>query len=498
MTRRALVLLALVVAALPACRGGAAGRGRGAAVADRDPGIAAASAATSPLRVDGTSVLSLGEAPAAEAAARLVADVEAALAGGRRAHAVADVRLRPEAALAALVRAPADPSPALRLVATVHDAQCGRGGEPGWLAALAGEGAGRRGDAASLRREAMARLEAGDARGAAERAARAAAAPGPLPLRVDAWRLAGVALALDARAAEAAAAFRQGADLARTSRPYEAATLGLLEADARRRAGDPTGAASAWAGAVAAGAALAAADPDLPDPSFLERAATTRPADAAWPAAAAASLGAAGRRAFGAVAASAVPTGSDPSLVWALAARGHLARDDARAALLAASRAETAATAPGWRDRVRVESARALARLGEPPRAFGILGAVADRGDPAGAPAALAVWGAFELEAGRVARARALLARGLEGLTDGGELAASTEANLGLALLAEGRAAEGLARLRAAEARLQREGRVLEWMQSLENELVHAESARDVARADELRGRLTAAHAGAF
>lgn len=493
-----LAIVALVAAV--GCRAGAGGRGRAADGQANGPAAAGGAPATaaSPLRVDGSSVLSLGDDRSADAASRLLDEVQTALAEGRRAHATAAVRARPDAALAALTRASPPGTPVLRFVAGVHDAQCLRGAPADGFLAVFDAPPGR-GDVAALRADALARLEAGDARGAVERAARVGTALGTTALvwRIDALRLQGIALALDGRPADAAVAFAAGADLARPTRPYEAAHLGLLTAEVRRRAGDAAGAAAAWSMSVADAANLVRTDASLPDPGYWERAVSTRPPTAAWPAPVGASLRVVARRAFGAAADAAVLTSSEEALVWAWVARARLARGDGRAALLAASHAEATASDPGWHDRVRVVQAMALARMGELSSAQAILAGVVERANPLASPSAIAAWGTLELEQGRLARGRALLERALAAWPDGGDDGADAEANLALVLLAEGRTEPGLARLRAAQERFRASGRTLDWLQSLENELEYAERARDTARATEVKGRITAVHAGA-
>jgi hypothetical protein len=219
---------------------------------------------------------------------QLLASVAGHLAEKRVASARREVQWYPDVAWQ-LLRGPvpAADATALRAIAAAHDAQCVRGRRGCHLA----DAVGRPSTTSRSLPEVCP-----TARRVPGRRATGTAAPGvghrinppagdqlPKLIAIDAWQLTGMALMLDDRPSEAAAAFQRGVELAEREYPYYEAQLRLQWSEALRHAGQIVEADAAWSDAVRVAHAGWLAEPPLRDPDYLERLAYHRPVDRPWP-----------------------------------------------------------------------------------------------------------------------------------------------------------------------------------------------------------------------
>lgn len=295
-------------------------------------------------------------------------------------------------------------------------------------------------------------------------------------------RLAGAAR-LDGAPDAAHDRFARGAELAR-GRAYERAELAVL-ASASNRSADG---AETWSAALEA--VLTLVERGAAAPSVLERAASALPATLAEERASG-FLPRATRlaiRALDAPPAAADGAGDLAWSLWSLAGSARLERGEARAAVLAFSRAVAAARTPRAAGLARAARGAALARAQEGAAARTALTAESVAEDSFVASAALAGLGALELADGRAGIARALLERA--DTLAGPREADGLTANLAIARLASGETERGLALLRAAQDDYERRGLVELLELALENELEHLRAAPAPERERAVTARL--------
>jgi hypothetical protein len=389
----------------------------------------------------------------------------------------------------------------LHLIAQAHDQQSHRGpSEAGWSALVADREKNAQGYAEYdyRRSKFMTLLQNGQARDALalDPVAAVPAASAPV-LRIDAWRLQGIALVLDDRPREAVSAFLAARQLAAAGHPYPSANLALLLSDALRRAGDGDGADRAWHEAAALAGDLAVAPIPLADPILWERAAYLRPATAAWPDQVRRQLAdQCGRNGLifaenGAASVSSAAETAGEAALWANVGQWRLQRDEPQAALVALKRAESLTPDPSLRSRLQLLQAKALVRLGQTPAATAILVQAAGGTDPRLARPALAVLGAARLREGGSQQGFQLLRRAVEEapVVEWPERA-EAEADLGLAHLLLGDETAGLRWLHQAQQTFEATGQYDALCQSLENELAYLESAQKKDLAPAVRQRL--------
>ncbi len=387
----------------------------------------------------------------------------------------------------------------LNLIAQAHDQQSNRGpSAAGWSALVADREKNAQGYAEYDQRRSkfMTLLQNGQARDALalDPVAAVPAASAPV-LRIDAWRLQGIALVLDDRPREAVEAFLAARQLAAAGHPYPSANLALLLSDALRRAGDGDGADRAWREAAALAGDLAVAPVPLADPILWERAAYLRPATAARPDQVRRQLAdQCGRNgqvfAENGAAPVSAATGGEAAL-WANVGQWRLQRDEPQAALVALKRSESLTPDPSIRSRMQLLQAKALVRLGQTPAATAILVQAAGETDPRLARPALAVLGAARLREGGTQQGFQLLRRSVEEAPAvQWPERAEAEADLGLAHLLLGDETAGLRWLHQAQETFEATGQYDALFQSLENELAYLERTQNKERVQLARQRL--------
>jgi len=417
--------------------------------------------------------------------------VDRLLRAGRKNAAERLIRRYPDVSLQALSEAPTRPARSLPVIAQVHERQCGTG--PGGWPDLLRDRSERREHFNGIDAERELRLRMlreGRFLEAAE--VDVDVVPGDSPasalMRIDLWKLRGLAFLLAEKPAEAAAAFRAASEPARISRPYEAAHLLLLLGEAQLRAGKSEAAAAAWTDATEKAVPLSMEAGELVDPGFWERAIHLKPSAALWSPRVGAMVRELGDRRLG------VRITSDAdaeSGLWGLIGLARLLRGESRGALMAFSRGAGAGSVDEkLREANRVGQARALARQGELSSAKAMLVPSAAKPGTGGIPA-LALLGALELRSGDAPRASVILKKALEEP----EAAdwpgrADAEANFGLALLSTGKEAEGLKWLRSAESRFEAEKDPEGLVQALRNELRYLEDHARDREGVEVRERL--------
>jgi tetratricopeptide (TPR) repeat protein len=220
--------------------------------------------------------------------------------------------------------------------------------------------------------------------------------------------------------------------------------------------------AATWLQAVQALATEVAAVPGAARPLAWTRAVATRPADAVWPAEVAAAVR---RRCV----APDLPIAETERLLWLLVGEQHAARGEALPGLRAFRQVEGGGVA--WLQlRARLGQARMLQALGQSGDARAVLAALVADADPAVQAPALALLGAIELGADRVAVARALLERAIAGPLAEADRAGAL-ANLGLALAMAGDEVAARAWLHRAQEAFAAGGDGLGLLQCLDNEI---------------------------
>ena len=396
--------------------------------------------------------------------------------------------------------------PTYQFMAAAHDKQCSRG-DPGtgWHALVADRAAHEQRYAVyeDKRRQFLECLHNGRAHQAMllNITSIPQDAPGKL-LEVDAWHLQGLAMLLDNRPLEAAAAFDRAAGLAWDAHPYQGVRSMVLLSEAKRRGGDPQGAATCWQSAASRAAELASARPAGVDPLLGERIAYLRPVDMHWPPAMnpglhqlAAQCGMAFPSAAEIVPVSTVFHGAGLArtemLIWTCIGHWRLARGQAQAALVALKRAEASASKHEDVGRLQLTQAKALSALQQKGAATASLVRLAGHTDPAVSQAAKALLGTLKLQEGSTLQ-------GFNLLRDAVEKNQATcwperpeaEADLGLAYLLVGDQQSGLRWLHVAQQKFEAAGDVEQLVQCLENEWEYFQQQEKKNEAKSIRRRL--------
>jgi hypothetical protein len=308
-------------------------------------------------------------------------------------------------------------------------------------------------------------------------------------LKAEALRLEGVALLLDNQPAAAAARFQDATTLLRSDHPHASAELGLLAAEALRRADQRAAAASTWFSSTQTAVSL-------DDPALLERAIATRLAESAWPVSLAASADAPTPGASGVASMPARFDGgrqnpfAQDGLVWLSIADRRLARGEHQAALLTYARAGSFSEAPGFLARCKLGQARALAALGQTPSATALLYDLVAQTDPAISKPAMALLGSLRVQEGQTPQGARLLRRALD---DNPAVSwpnrADAEADLGLVCLLTDQDGDGLGWLHQAQAHFAEQQRWESLARSLINESGYFRQKGDADRADQLAAK---------
>lgn len=431
-----------------------------------------------PLRVEAAGVLGGAAAEGGLTPDDLSAAVERLAREGRRGSAERLARKHIDAAWAALAYGRV--SAGRSAIAWFHDRHASdQGAASGWTALLGDrlEHPDRYRDYDETRERIARLLREGRAEDAADVEVPEApeGSPAGAVLRVEGARLAGVARLLAGRFRGAIEALEPGVAAARAGRPYDLSQLLLLLGEAKRRAGDTESAATVWTEAVETAATLADRMHEVFDPTFWERAINLKPSGTAWPSGV---IGSFSKRAERALGASLV----GEAALWASVGERRLSRGEAKVALMAFTKA-------GDMDALRVARARALAAAGEVHAARAMIAPLAAKAEGPAVKAAEAVMGALELRVGAVERGLTLLRKATEGEADWAGRS-SAEANLGLALLAAGQDKDGVRWLRSAQARYEAARDLDGLSRALRDELRWAERAGRAAEADRVRERL--------
>lgn len=317
-------------------------------------------------------------------------------------------------------------NPAVPFIASQHDLQC----EPaaigtGWVAVLKD----RRAHPAAhrlfqdRRAQVLAGLRVGrlgKAAGVRLLAAVPTTTPGVL-LKVEALRLHGLALLLHENWGEAADAFTEASKLAQVGSPYQAAQLLLFSSDAHRRAGQKDAATAEWKNAITLAASrLTSKGFAINDPIFWERAVHLRPQTSPWPPELIPPLADAlthnpthvwqsdPRATVGSANADAVER-----LLWSNIGVWHLGRQEAPSALVAFQRAQALAESDTQREELRLQQARAMAKLGQRAAAMSLLAGLMDKPTAIG-HSALAAAGVLRIEQDQVTRGLRLLEQAVD------------------------------------------------------------------------------------
>jgi tetratricopeptide (TPR) repeat protein len=438
----------------------------------------------------GGACLALGEVEQpAVGREQFVHHVSELLAAGRSESAARFVRRYPDVALDALRQATSEEArtPALALVARLQDEQCGASG---WAPLFQdrAEHPERYSAYETNRQHFVEQLKNGKPRDGL-----ALSITKNVPatfLEVDAFQLQGEALLLSDKPADAATAFTTALNRAQAVNPYWAGQVGLLLGEAQRRAGKTADGTGSWQQAVVLASQLLTAPVPTCDPVFWERASYLRPASASWPGPVIQQFAVA----LGSAPAQTNPGANslDESWLWAGIGRWRLARHEPQAALAACKRAESLTLDQHFQAQMQLSQAQALAQLEQPVPAMALLVPLAGRaGDPAAAPA-LALLGGLKLKAGNTEQALALLKKAVEGTSASWPGRGEAEADLGLAYLMTGSAAEGLRWLHAGQVWFEAAHESDLLRQSLENELRYWEHVNKPDETARLRERLKA------
>ncbi|HWA97520.1 MAG TPA: hypothetical protein VG713_03485 [Pirellulales bacterium] len=313
-------------------------------------------------------------------------------------------------------------------------------------------------------------------------------------LMIDAWQLQSVALTLDDRAEESAAALERALKYAAASDPYQTAQLTLLLSDVQRRIGQAQQAADTWRRAIERGSALVGRQPSVIDPVFWDRASYLRPVDMPWPDAVATAV--VGRAEQGDIllvsATSPTETAAQmESLLWKLVGSAHLDRNENQSALVALKHAETCAVSETAKARLRLDQATALNRLQQPTAAVAILVALSSHSDRSVACAALARLGTQKLQSDEVMTGYKLLAKAFEkneAVDWPGR--AEAEADYGLACLMCNEEQQGLRWLHQAQDRFDAAKDFDSLVKSLSNEAAYFEHTKKRKEAAAIKERL--------
>jgi tetratricopeptide (TPR) repeat protein len=438
---------------------------------------------------------SLGEGQEVSLATdRFMAQVTELLKTGRRGSARRFIERYPDAALETL-RTTTVATEAALFVAEAYDRQCLAPNAPQtWTKLLAARRTAP--DAFKPYDEARLRFQTLVSEGAVDNGLKldlpklASSAGAPL-LELDAWLMHGAGQLLNERPTQAVKSLEKAEALATHAGGHQAAGALMLLGDARRRAGDASGAVSTWLRAVATAAQAGAGFRPMCDPVLWERLGYLRPVEAPWPQEAVQSLAAIDAlpevAVFG-------PGGVDPAaaeaLIWNVIGRWHLERGQGQAGLVAFKRAESAVTSELPRQILRFRQAKALVQLEQSGPATAILVAQARDPNPLVSRPALAVLGSMRLKTGQTQHGFGLLKKAVE--TDEAlewPERGQAEADLGLAYLMMGDNRRGIDRLHQAQSRFDAYRDFDSLAMSLENEAAYLDENKRSADAAAVRER---------
>ncbi|HEX4132432.1 MAG TPA: hypothetical protein VHZ24_20545 [Pirellulales bacterium] len=318
------------------------------------------------------------------------------------------------------------------------------------------------------------------------------ATPGSM-LKIDAWQLHAVALMVDDRPQESAAALTQALHFAGGD-PYQTTTLLLLLSDMQRRSGQLAQADAMWLRAVENGTALLNRPAPVVDPMLWDKAAYLRPVSIPWPQTLAAAIMNPGPTRE-VLLVSADSQKDSPVVVetvfWSLVGQAHLDRDENQSALLALKQAETLATDPATTGWLRLQEAQALARMQQTTAATAILVGLTNHADPCIASAALATLGAQKLRADDIEAGYKMLAKAFEkNETLDWPGRARSEADYALACLMCSQEANGLRLLHKAQGAFEAAGDHESLAKSLYNEGAYLEHKKKRKEAAAIKERL--------
>ena len=371
-------------------------------------------------------------------------------------------------------------TPTVRFIAAQHDRQCGRADAPGWSQVL--PDAAQESTAYNRYQQQRAGVIAAIREGRLDEAAGidlTSAVPSGehnTVLRIEAYRLHGIALLLSNDKPAAADTLTRAAELAQSCSTWQRAHLLLLASDASRRAGRTERSDQQWREAVRAAVSLVSDEADmLQDPLFWEQAIALKPAQTPWPDAVDGQLAdALTHNASDLWQSDTTRTlGSDATtrterLAWCNIALWRLSRQEAQAALLSIGQARGMAGSSDLRDELALQQARALSMLGQDTAAMNSLVTLMARPDNIGR-SAHAIAGVLSIQQGQTQRGVALLQRAVQDAPDGWPGRDGAEIDLALGQLILGEQDAGLERLHRVQRRLGADDREL-LIKSLRNE----------------------------
>jgi tetratricopeptide (TPR) repeat protein len=425
---------------------------------------------------------------------KFIARVGDLLRAGKRGSARRFVELHPDTAMETL-RTTTVATEAAQFIAEIHDRQCmATNGAPSWTQLIAARRAAP--DAFKPYDQARLKFQALVAEGAVDQAQKldlpklAGATKSPL-VEIDALVLHGAVQLLAERPAQAVKMLEKAENIATRAGAYQSAHVLMLLGDARRRAGDASGAVSTWLRAVATASQAAAGFRPACDPVLWERLGYLRPVEAPWPTEAVQAL--ASIDALPEVAAfgpGGVEQAAAEALIWNVIGLWYLERAQGQAGLVAFKRAESAVSAEFPRQVLRLRQAKSLVQLDQSGPATAILVAQARHANPLVAHPAMALLGSMRLKTGQTQQGFGLLRKAVE-TNEGLEWPerGRAEADLGLAYLMMGQHQKGLDRLHQAQGRFDAQQDFDSLATSLENEAAYLEETKRSGEAVAVRER---------
>jgi len=371
------------------------------------------------------------------------------------------VRRWPDVALELLRQSIANDAdvPVRLAVAQSYDRVTGADPKSGWSAAVAASDSQKSIYASfrTARENILAHFQSGQfAAGAKINAGGALPADAPPVVRVEALRLAGLAMLLDNKPDRAVTWFNLALEANANGPRHQSFELGLLASEAHRRAGQADAAAASWKSAVAAGV-------DVRDPELWERALLEKPEHADWPADVV-NTGAAEPRV--------TPQGiSDSAGILIGLGKMYLSRGALQPALLTFSRAEAETTFPGEKALATLYRAQTMIALQQPASALPMLEGLLGSSDPQVARRAEALQGDIFCRVLNDHQHGIPMMR--EALVDApGDWPGKSRllANLGLYDIIDGQTDAGIKLLHEAQAQFETAGQWEDLAESLKNE----------------------------
>lgn len=320
---------------------------------------------------------------------------------------------------------------------------------------------------------------------------------GDSPMReADARHLLGMAHFAAGAPAEAATEWKRAAEIAGQFDPAWQAQLLLLTSEAQRRAGDAERATSTWQESVRRAAALLNQSTPFMDPVFWERALALHPVTTPWPAEIRAALIKlpAWARVEGLADSQETATASSQVgteiLLWAHIGHWRLLRDEAQGALVAFKRSEAVISETAVKDRLQLEEARSLVRLGQTAPATAILVRLSGSAHSPASRPARAVLGTMRLQANNPKQGYLLLQKALADETPFPGRS-SALADFGIACLMTGDEPAGLQALHTAQQQFQSAGDLDQLASALENEAAYLTKKEKTELVAAVRQRIT-------